>query len=299
VLRTAAEHLVAENDNVHYFPSYESIILSDRHRAYKYDMVHVEQELVDLNVGRMVSAYAGRNEGVDQLADDELLAHIREVSQGNSRLKWNLLTEHEARIPQSGKFAVEYIQTALSRKDFKNARSAFARAPGPWEGAQKQLMEAAILIGEKNFAEAKALLQSLNFSRTEKLGGQGRLCFFHLMEANIGLKDMDAARDDAFVFSRDVVKGGGRNRVYEMLAKGFKDSGRLDESAHYYARAIEVGPTDMVMVDYAEVLVSLNQWDKAKAVLDKTMGDNAWARRRKEHLMSFVASAAAKSEAST
>jgi len=288
VLRTAAEHIVAERDNVHYFPSYESIILSDRQRAYNSDMVHIEMELVDLNVGRMVSGFAGRDERADRMTDEDLLAHINEVSGAIPRLKWNLLVEHEGRIAKSTMLAVEYIETALSRKMYKHARNALARAPGPWAPAQKELLEGATLIGEKRFSEARALLQSLNFSRTEPLTDQGRRCFFLLIEANIGLKDMDAARDDAFVFSRDVAAGGRQHLVYQMLARGYKEAGRLQESAHHYARAIEVNQSDTVLVDYAEVLVLLKRWKAATAVLGKTKGDNAEARRRKEHLLSFV-----------
>lgn len=61
VLRTAAEELVQTHDFVHYFPSYESITLSERSAAYSDDEVHVTQEIVDLNVGRMVQAYTGED----------------------------------------------------------------------------------------------------------------------------------------------------------------------------------------------------------------------------------------------
>jgi hypothetical protein len=288
VLRAATEQIVMEQENVHYYPSYESFILSSRERAYKYDMVHAEQELVDINVGRMVSGYAGSDQSAAELSDEDLVGYIRETSRGNSRLKWNLLVEHERRIPTSPAFAVEYIHSTLSRKEFKLARSVLERAPGPWAVAQRELLEAAILIGERKFAEAKALLESLNFSRVDRLSGQGRMCFFHLVEANIGLKDLDAARDDAFVFARDVVKGGGRNRVYEMLARGYKDVGRLTDAAHFYAQAIETNGSEMTMVDYAEVLISLRNWDAAKAILEKVIGANPLARRRKQHLMSFM-----------
>lgn len=288
VLRTATEQIVMERDNVHYYPSYESFVLSSRERAYKYDMVHAEQGLVDLNVGRMVAGYAGSDRSTDEMSGDELVEHIKEISRGNSRLKWNLLVEHKERVSTSHAFAVEYINATLSRKEFKLARSALELAPGPWATAQKELLEAPILIGERKFAEAKALLQSLNFSRIDRLSGQGRMCFFYLVEANIGLKDMDAARDDAFVFARDVVKGGGRNRVYEVLARGYKDAGRLTDAAHFYAQAIEVNANEITMVDYAEVLISLQDWNTGKEILEKVAGNNPLARRRKQHLMSFI-----------
>lgn len=65
VLRAVAEHARAAYDFVTYFPSYESVILSDRQFAWKDDMVHVTEEIVALNVGRMVDAFAGAAEAVE------------------------------------------------------------------------------------------------------------------------------------------------------------------------------------------------------------------------------------------
>lgn len=296
VLRTAAEHIVAERKNVHYYPSYESIVLSDRKRAFKYDMVHVEQELVDLNVGRMVTGFAERSTDLEKMDVPTLIAHINEVSENNPRLKWNLLQENDDRIATSFEFAQFYIRTALNRRAFKLARAALLAAPNEWQPAQKELLEAELLIGEEKYAHAKSILQNLGFGKMEKLSPEGRRCYYMLVEANIGLKDMDAARDAALIFSRQVVKRGGRNRVYEMLAKGYKDSERLKEAAHFYAQAVELNQTDVVMLDYAEVLMALKKIDEAKAILEKASCENPANRRRKEHLLSFVVPQAAAAE---
>lgn len=73
VLRTAAEEIVHSYDFVHYFPSYESITLSERSVAYQDDEVHVTQEIVDLNIGRMVKAYTGED---DDATEAEVLANL-------------------------------------------------------------------------------------------------------------------------------------------------------------------------------------------------------------------------------
>ena len=56
-LRTVAETICARYDFVTYFPSYQSVTLSDRRRAWWDDFVHVTDEMVALNVGRMVDAF--------------------------------------------------------------------------------------------------------------------------------------------------------------------------------------------------------------------------------------------------
>ena len=57
VQRAAVEAFVRAHDDVDYFPSYESVTLSDRTRAWREDQAHVSDELVRLNVLAMMSAY--------------------------------------------------------------------------------------------------------------------------------------------------------------------------------------------------------------------------------------------------
>ena len=60
VLRAAAQEITVECSNIDYFPSYESVLHSDRMTAWQDDMRHVTPEVIAENVGRMVAAYTGR-----------------------------------------------------------------------------------------------------------------------------------------------------------------------------------------------------------------------------------------------
>ncbi|WP_203531257.1 GSCFA domain-containing protein [Pseudoroseicyclus tamaricis] len=57
LLRVAAEMARERLAFVDYFPSYESVTLTDRSRAYGPDRIHPTAEIVELNVGRMLAAY--------------------------------------------------------------------------------------------------------------------------------------------------------------------------------------------------------------------------------------------------
>lgn len=57
VLRAAAESVCQRYGNVDYYPSYESIMLSDRHSVWLDDMRHVTAEIISLNVDRMIEGY--------------------------------------------------------------------------------------------------------------------------------------------------------------------------------------------------------------------------------------------------
>ena len=56
-LRTAADIICAKHDFVDYFPSYESILYSDRSVAFAEDGIHVQEAAVAFNVDRMLMAY--------------------------------------------------------------------------------------------------------------------------------------------------------------------------------------------------------------------------------------------------
>jgi len=56
-LRVAAEVATRRFDHVDYFPSYETVTLSDRARAWEDDLVHVKPDMIELNVARMLAAY--------------------------------------------------------------------------------------------------------------------------------------------------------------------------------------------------------------------------------------------------
>jgi tetratricopeptide (TPR) repeat protein len=64
VLRSVVEVVVAERPNVEYFPSYESVTLTDRSLAYVDDQVHIDGALVAFNVERMLRRYV-RSDAVE------------------------------------------------------------------------------------------------------------------------------------------------------------------------------------------------------------------------------------------
>lgn len=56
-LRTAAEVATRSFGHVDYFPSFETVTLSDRQSAWEDDLIHVRPDMIELNVARMIDAY--------------------------------------------------------------------------------------------------------------------------------------------------------------------------------------------------------------------------------------------------
>ena len=57
-LRVAAECATQSFKNIDYYPSFESVTLSDRQLAWEDDQIHVTQDMVAFNVSRMLARYA-------------------------------------------------------------------------------------------------------------------------------------------------------------------------------------------------------------------------------------------------
>jgi len=71
VQRAAVAAFVENHDNVDYFPSYESVVLSERSRAWRDDQAHASEEIIRYNVLKMMGAYmpeghAGSADALDQ-----------------------------------------------------------------------------------------------------------------------------------------------------------------------------------------------------------------------------------------
>ena len=56
-LRAAAEVAVRSFDHVDYFPSFETVTMSDRAIAWEDDLAHVTPAMIELNVSRMIADY--------------------------------------------------------------------------------------------------------------------------------------------------------------------------------------------------------------------------------------------------
>jgi hypothetical protein len=63
VLRAAIEQIVCEHERVEYFPSFESVTLSDRDSVFGNDFIHVKDEAVREIIGRFVVALGVREAG--------------------------------------------------------------------------------------------------------------------------------------------------------------------------------------------------------------------------------------------
>ena len=286
VLRTAAEHAVFEYDNVHYFPSFESVILSDRHLAWREDLIHVTQELVDVNVGRMVSAFA-EEAPLDGLETRALLAEISRRAAGDGRRKW-LLMRDRVQHASDAAFASAYLKVAIRYKALELAQQALDLAP--FDEIRRSIEQADILIRQGVYKQALALLRKLplRYQDPETLGGHARRYWKLSVDCYASLGQLEAAENAARRWNRTPKKEGASYQILLALARAHKRHGSEAAALHYFERTVAMHTSDAILLDYADSLLMAGRTADAKKVLDDTPCNTRGAYMRKEELLLFL-----------
>jgi tetratricopeptide (TPR) repeat protein len=163
VQRAAVEAFVRRHDNVDYFPSYESVMLSDRRRAWRDDQAHVSDELVRMNVLRMTEAYG----------DD---------------------SEDGGQASRAAASAFALVQRAREAAELDAPDEAIAAYEAAVEAAPNEaliLLEFGRFLAEQhNFAQAAALLEASTREGSGPYGG-----YYHLARAYGAIKLLTKAHE--------------------------------------------------------------------------------------------------------
>ena len=286
VLRTAAEHAVYEYDNVHYFPSFESVTLSERSIAWQEDMIHVTRRLVDVNVGRMVAAFADEAQ-FDGLGANELLVEAERRSDGESLRKWRILRDY-AQLATNAEFATDYIKLALKFKDFDRAQQALDVAP--FDEVRRGLDQAEILINQEKFKQARALLRKMpiRYEVPEFLGAEGRRYWKLSVDCYANLGQVDAAENAARRWSRIPKSGPGGHQVLLALARVHRRNGNEEAALHYFEQTAALHATDAILLEYAETLMLAGRAVQAKKVLESAPCTTRGSSIRKAELLAYL-----------
>ncbi len=142
VLRAAAEAFVRGHEDVDYFPSYESVVLSDRRYAWRADQAHVSDEMVRLNVVRMIEAYAEDPPvgGGRQVAEAIVKAHEARQAAAAGAVE-DAIGAYRAAIaaaPDEGLILLEFGRFLFEQKQHAEAarlvEASIERGTGPYGG---------------------------------------------------------------------------------------------------------------------------------------------------------------------
>lgn len=268
VLRTAAETVTAEFDFVSYYPSYESVTLSDRKRAYVNDMIHVSDEIVALQVSRLVAAFVDgaslemEASGVES-GSALVLERARQVRSEGVQKAAAFFDKNGAWSETSEQFALEHAHNLLDRRQPGRA----VEVLGPY------------LVGdyESNVALAGVLVRAhLQLGRTEDalalldrvgiVNVNARPLYEVALSAAIALRDAPVVRE---VFGRFLRHMGKRAAgSYYRVAQLFAELDLPDEAIRYFQMDLNYQPTFLRRVTLAEYLISIGRLQEARAVAE-------------------------------
>lgn len=166
VLRAAAEEIVSRYDFVEYYPSYESVTLTRRDLAWVDDQTHVQKDLIDVNVGRMVAAYTDFAD-TDQAAGElslqaqATISGIRERTIVDAPTIFGFLDSKPDLVRTDPQLAAAYGLAALAVGKVEAAETALSHIPADWEPVQRDLFRAELLMARQDYREASGVARRL------------------------------------------------------------------------------------------------------------------------------------------
>jgi hypothetical protein len=141
VLRAAAETAVSEHDFVTYFPSYETCALSDRRYAWAGDLVHVTEDIIRLNVRRLLDRYST----VSSVGDE----HEAEIAAGGApaAVEWARKVRR-ASLDEAGRFFARYAAFGAEAPEFAIEHAGWLRDSGETASALAIIHAALLQVQE-------------------------------------------------------------------------------------------------------------------------------------------------------
>jgi hypothetical protein len=275
VLRAVAETVVARHEFIAYYPSYESVMYSDRQRAWLDDMVHVRDEIVALNVGRMVEAYVGapslaelreelRSRGV--VAAVEAARRMRaEASEEAARA---FFAEFGDLSRESQDFALEEAYFCEGVQDHRGVLAALAAAPPGLNPIQTVPLQAFALGSTGRAAEGLALFEDYLRARSDpahKIKSWG----FWQTFLNTALLTSDEEVILATLQKVALAHVNYRPWAYNRVGAWFLEHGRFDMAVAYLRMALDTGGVgELAHLMLAEAYASLGMKKEARSALD-------------------------------
>lgn len=281
VLRTAADEIIAENDHIDYFPSYESITLSDRRAAWEDDQRHVEQDAIDLNIGRMIAAYIKHEDAGDEDLTPLISKARTTRADGGRKKAMRLLEPHAGKLAHNPDLAAIYAEACIEVGRAEDALNALSHVPADWGGWQRKLLEAKVRTACGKTEEALGILKPLAATEASRAG-----IWQSLTEA-YALQNMS---DDALQAAKrwaDLANTSGE--PYKHIAQIHRAAGNIDqaEAAYKAAMEAEAGGQEFLM-DYAEFLIELKRMEDARSMLNAVIPETRWQEERLDKLRLFA-----------
>lgn len=284
-LRTAAEAVVARFPFVCYYPSYESVTMSDRKKAWLDDLIHVSDAIVRINVGRMVDAFVGSAPDDDResiAAGGEAVAIVKAQSArargGNSAA--GFFSEHGVWSESSVAFAVEHARFLL---DSGNAAAALDVTCLHQESGDIAIiaLECEALLALDRVSEALKKVELLGGKRVKAVGLWDAIYRAALSTGNPEIVVSILSSITTHVPVR-------KSQAYLLGARFFRDRGDPETAIRYFLISMDRGPTNLALLELADLYVLQRRPQEARDLLKGLEPANAGEETRLRRLTELL-----------
>jgi hypothetical protein len=265
-LRVAAETAVATYPFVTYYPSYESVTLSDRRRAFDDDLRHVTTELISINVSRMIDAYCGdvyERDGIASAinAGGAEAAVAQATLAAGSTYAAEFFTDHSQWADRSVEFALLYARHLVDGREYGEAVTLLRQhVTQRLDHLELLALLAEALLKDGRNAEATTLLREMNTR-----GAKAKSFWDAIVRVAIALDDVDLVLTALARYAEaDQTHVPG---AYLKAARFFRD--RKDEARAmlFYREAWERRGWNAAGFELAELLTFNARQEEARKVL--------------------------------
>lgn len=253
VLRAAAEAVCLRHDWVDYYPSFESVTLSERGVALEDDMVHPTHAAIWLNTTRMIRAYVG----ADALGPQDIAATIAE----NPMAALTLLAERDDLVASDPGLAMALFGAANKAGRMDLLERTLPHVGDRIPADEQDLVRARIALSRGDHAGALALLGREPARRAAR--GQ----FWSVkLNAQLAQGDLDQARLVAQGWSASNPRTA---EPFRLLGAAYATRGQFDAALRLFDAALDLSDDDArVLLDYADLLLQTGRQSEAQAMIE-------------------------------
>ena len=261
VLRAAVGALVEEYDHLEYFPSYESVTLSDRSVAFQEDLIHVSSRIVRFNVDRMIRKYVrspeaetaadiiGRAEVERRDGRPEVALRILQGALGDHADDRDLVAELARMLQRAGNHAAseKLLLGLVAQHNDLRARLLLARQYNE-TGRYQEAAEQAEAVAQRRASGLGSALQRA-------------IAYYHLGRDEEGLAVLESVKAPSEQLQH----------VLYWKARFSARLGRAAEADALFLQCTALEESPHYMAAYAEFLIQQGRLDEAQTWIDRAV----------------------------
>jgi tetratricopeptide (TPR) repeat protein len=260
VLRAATEAIVAERGNIEYFPSYESVVLTDRSQAFTDDQIHVDPRIIRFNVERMINRYVEARpqspEAIVAQAKEEAKSGKFSVGLKTLQRAWQAAPDNQALTVALGEAFVRAGQGAAAEtlllRFLRDRENADAHGILARHFNDQARYEEAAFHSERAVAVGKVALPTAL---------QRVIAYYHLGRFEEGLKILETLR---YAMERKPL-------ILFWKARFLDKLGRATEAEEHFRQCNGMADDTNYRIGFAAFLAAQGRWEEIQGWIDPVL----------------------------